>query len=93
MAQWLENRIDRKNREKAVKRRKYSLSLMKAYKGQYPCSTCLHGLSENCDDPLPNGCEYHYNPKTETFFPNETLDKPRYGRKLRKKAYNQAKAC
>ncbi len=55
---WLPAFIERKLREKALKRRRASIQLMKAYKGLYDCKECIHGLINSCKDRLPNGCEY-----------------------------------
>ena len=54
---WLAGVISRKCAAKALKRRKASIKLMKAYKGLYDCKECIHGLIKSCVDCLPNGCE------------------------------------
>ena len=58
---WNEEQIAEKQTNKALQRRNRSLALMKDYPGQYKCSACIHGKTENCKDNLPNGCEYYYN--------------------------------
>ena len=55
---WLSAFIIKKQREKALKRRRVSIRLMKAYKGLYDCAEYIHGLINSCLDQLPNGCEY-----------------------------------
>lgn len=55
---WLPEFIANKMRQKALKRRRASIRLMKAYKGLYDCRECIHGLIRSCLDALPNGCEY-----------------------------------
>ena len=55
---WLPAYIAKKCAEKRLKRRRYSVRLMKAYKGLYDCKECIHGLINSCLDQLPNGCEY-----------------------------------
>lgn len=55
---WLPAFIERKLREKALRRRRASIRLMKAYKGLYDCKDCIHGLIRSCKDKLPNACEY-----------------------------------
>jgi len=67
-AEWLERHIKKQNAKKAKTRKAHSLKLMQSYKGEYPCSTCFHGQVKSCTDCLPNGCEYHFNLETETYF-------------------------
>ncbi len=55
---WSPALIADKARQKALRRRKASIKLMKAYKGLYDCKECIHGLISSCLDRLPNGCEY-----------------------------------
>ncbi len=55
---WLPAYIAKKMEEKRLKRRRFSIKLMKQYKGLYDCKDCIHGLIKSCFDMLPNGCEY-----------------------------------
>jgi hypothetical protein len=57
--------IEKKVLEKAIKRRKKSLRIMKKYGDKYSCKKCFHRATKSCTDDLPNGCEYWFNPNTK----------------------------
>ena len=61
---WYETLIERKNKEKTIKRKQVSLAVMVKYEQKYQCSSCFHSKGGSCTDNLPNGCEYWYNPQS-----------------------------
>jgi len=73
--------IERKVKQKSIKRRNNSLKVMKKYKSKYKCSECHHGIGGHCTDNLPNGCECWYNPNAKQSFGinlgNKSLETPR----------------
>ena len=61
----LEEQIDyvqKKGNEKARFRRARSIKLMADKPGQFSCRGCFHRKTQSCEDNLPNGCEYWYDP-------------------------------
>ncbi len=58
---YTENWIAKQQEKKALTRRRRSVAQMSAYPGQFRCKACIHGKTDNCQDNLPNGCEYYYN--------------------------------
>lgn len=51
--------IDKKVAEKALKRQKKSIKLMKQHKIHHNCNFCLHRKTQSCTNNLPDGCEYY----------------------------------
>lgn len=51
--------IERVHERKAEKRRAKSIEIMAGK--HYDCELCIHGLTHNCTDNLPHGCEYYSN--------------------------------
>jgi hypothetical protein len=56
--------INKKVKDKAVRRLKKTLRTMKKYGDLYACSECFHRKVGCCTDDMPNGCEYWFNPKS-----------------------------
>lgn len=46
-------------------RKQRSISLMKRLEIKLDCVLCFHGITKNCEDDLPNGCEHFWNPIVE----------------------------
>lgn len=89
---WLPSFIERKCREKALRRRSASLLLMSHYVGLYDCCDCIHGLVGSCVDRLVNACEHYSDELTGRRF-EDTLGVRVKRRALRPRKRRKAKTA
>ena len=52
--------INGRQKKKTEQRRKKSIELTRG--SDFTCRTCFHRKTGSCNDNLPNGCEYWYDP-------------------------------
>ena len=53
---WVVKRLAQKNT-----RKQRSIELMKRLEINLDCELCFHGITKNCTNNLPNGCEHFWN--------------------------------
>lgn len=57
--------IKKWRRKKAERRRKKSAKIMSKTKNRYKCDGCFHRKTKSCEDDMPHGCEYWFDPKSK----------------------------
>jgi hypothetical protein len=60
--------LEKNSTAKALRRRREEAEDAKLFNLKYDCDKCIFKISESCINPLPNGCGYYDDGKTQGFY-------------------------